>query len=414
MSAPRRVCLVSPGHVSSNPRLVKEANALAAAGYEVHAVVGRYFPPLLPHDEKIFSHAPWSPHVVDYARGPVAIASKVARRLLRSLACRALRTRSLAAAGLAHHAAVPQLARAARAVEAELYIGHCLAGLAAATLAARARGARVAFDAEDFHADESESAEDGPVENPLIERVERECLPSCRYITASSPGIAQAYRDRYGVAEPTIVLNVFPLAEAPPAPVVTPTDGPRRFYWFSQTIGPDRGLELILPVLAAMRTPTELHLRGFEAPGFRAQLQDIAGRAGFRGMLEFHPVAAASEMARLSSGYDIGLSLESSSPPNRDLCLTNKIFTYLLAGIPLAMTPTSAQRRLAAALGEAALLVDLKRPAECARMLDEWFMDAALRGRAREHAWSLARTRYNWDIEQRKLLDCVASAFLSR
>ena len=29
----RRVCLLTPGHLSTNPRLVKEADALANAGY---------------------------------------------------------------------------------------------------------------------------------------------------------------------------------------------------------------------------------------------------------------------------------------------------------------------------------------------------------------------------------------------
>jgi hypothetical protein len=32
------ICLVSPGHVGSNPRLVKEADALTAVGYNVRAV----------------------------------------------------------------------------------------------------------------------------------------------------------------------------------------------------------------------------------------------------------------------------------------------------------------------------------------------------------------------------------------
>ena len=31
------ICLVSPGHVASNPRLVKEADALCAAGFHVLA-----------------------------------------------------------------------------------------------------------------------------------------------------------------------------------------------------------------------------------------------------------------------------------------------------------------------------------------------------------------------------------------
>ena len=37
----KRLCLVSPGHPASNPRLVKEAAALHGAGYDVTVVCGR-------------------------------------------------------------------------------------------------------------------------------------------------------------------------------------------------------------------------------------------------------------------------------------------------------------------------------------------------------------------------------------
>ena len=35
----RRICLVTPGNLAANPRIVKEADALQEAGYEVTAVV---------------------------------------------------------------------------------------------------------------------------------------------------------------------------------------------------------------------------------------------------------------------------------------------------------------------------------------------------------------------------------------
>jgi len=37
------ICLLTPGHVASTPRLVKEADALVDAGYRVHVVAGRHF-----------------------------------------------------------------------------------------------------------------------------------------------------------------------------------------------------------------------------------------------------------------------------------------------------------------------------------------------------------------------------------
>ena len=37
-----RICLVTPGQPSTNPRLVKEADALCEAGYDVQVVACKY------------------------------------------------------------------------------------------------------------------------------------------------------------------------------------------------------------------------------------------------------------------------------------------------------------------------------------------------------------------------------------
>ena len=34
----KRICLITPGHIASNPRLVKEARALQQSGMEVHII----------------------------------------------------------------------------------------------------------------------------------------------------------------------------------------------------------------------------------------------------------------------------------------------------------------------------------------------------------------------------------------
>ena len=384
MTKSKRICLVSPGHVSANPRLVKEADALSEAGYEVHVVAGRYFPVLDANDQAILTNAKWICHRVDYASGLKAMADKATRRILRGPAA-ALTRNSLLRAGAAHHAAVPRLAQAARRAQADLIIGHCLAGLAAAAVAADDSRSKLAFDAEDFHSGESALAIDDPVERKLIEQIESTCLPRCTYVTASSPAIARAYATQYGIGEPTTILNVFPLSEAPAAPSAPRSGNVRKLYWFSQTIGPGRGLEAIVPVLAAMQTPCELHLRGIEASGFRQALQEIARRAGFRGNIHFQELAPAREMVRLASEYDLGLSLELVSPRNRDLCLTNKIFTYLLAGLPVAMSRTQAQDELLPALGDAAIALDLTKADAAARSMDAFFADESRYARARDN-----------------------------
>jgi glycosyltransferase involved in cell wall biosynthesis len=122
-------------------------------------------------------------------------------------------------------------------------------------------------------------------------------------------------------------------------------------------------------------------------------------------------MAAPDQMVGLAAAYDIGLSLETEVTESRRLCLTNKIFTYLLAGVPVMMSDTPAQRILAPDLGAAAALVSLTDPEGMAGALDRLAQSAAALNEAKATASRLGRQRYNWDVEKQVLLDSVASAF---
>jgi hypothetical protein len=402
------ICLITPGHVASTPRLVKNADALAGAGYRVHVVSGRNFPPVDPLDEAIFATARWEHTRVDSRRG----AGVFARKLLRFAARQLLSRTSVHGVGIsarAHLAEAPRIAAAAAEIPAQLYLGHCLGGLPAAARAARRWSVPYGFDAEDYHDAETESALADPAERAARRELQSALLPLCVHITAGSPMIGEKLAETYGV-KPLTLLNVYSLADAPARPVeleAVSAGRPARIYWFSQTIGPSRGLEAVVAILGRMTTPAELHLRGFVSADYRTRLEGLAREAGLARPPVFLPPAPPGEMVRLAAGYDLGLSTEINEPLSRALCLGNKIFAYLLAGIPQFLSATPAQKAFARELGPAARVGDLGRPEESARTLDAFLADAGGVAAARRTAWSLARERYCWDVEKEKLLASI-------
>lgn len=403
MSTAPLVCLITPGHVSSTPRLVKEAAALRDAGFRVHVVYGRHFRAAEALDADLLRDAGWQCTPVPYGANRRAFAGRVLQRLARHWT-RAFPTH-LRPAVRAQHSESGRFAAAAAAIGADLYIGHCIAGLAAAAAAASRSGTLYAFDAEDFH-----EAETTHANAAAIAAIQRRFLPQARYITASSPLIADAYRTRYGV-EPKVVLNVFSTSDAPSQPVIRrriSAESPARLYWFSQTIGPDRGLEQMLPILARMRTPAELNLRGFVSVSYRNEIDQRARDAALKFPVKWLPPESPTKMVRLAAEAHVGLSLECSSPLNRDLCLTNKVFTYLAASLPQLLSPTRAQRALAGDLGEAALLVE--QPETTAQSLDALLQDSRRYESACTTASLRFRTRYCWDIERATFLQSVGTA----
>lgn len=398
----RMVCIVSPGHLGSSPRVVKEADALHEAGYGVTVVTGDHTGFVRPFDEEILRRARWKAMRVGSSSWPWRLTSRLARSLVHLMGVPAARL-PVPMAIAAHSSQTAELARTACGIAADLYIAHYVSALPAAAAAARRHGAALGYDAEDFHPGEPDNR------FGLVRAVEGAFLPQCSHLTAASPLIAKAYEEVYG-QKPATVLNVFPLPACPGPGRPLRLSGVLTAYWFSQSVGLDRGLQSFIEAMALTRSRVSLHIRGRDEAGRGKALLALARRLQVGDRVELLPMASPLEMVELAGGYDIGLSLETDVSESRRLCLTNKIFTYLIAGRPVMMSDTLAQKALAADLGEAAAVVSLSDPAAIAAQLDRWALSPEALQAASEKACRLARARYNWQVEQGVFLASVERA----
>jgi glycosyltransferase involved in cell wall biosynthesis len=405
-----RICLLAPGQPSVDPRLVKEADALHEAGHEVQVLCSHMIPWAEAADTELLQTRPWRCTYVggdfngksgEYWRTRLRhgmarrlpLAWPLSDRLQRYAACRVL----------------PELAGAAKRAQADLYIAHYTGALVAAADAARVNGALFGFDAEDFESGSYALAAGPSSMDRLVEAFERRYLPRSAYMTAASPGIAEAYRAKYGIPLPTTILNVFPLAERPRELQAMPPDGPLRLYWFSQTIGLGRGLEDVIQAMGQLKgCNIELHLRGRWAVGYKEALFSLATTAGvLHQQIYSHDPEPQSEMIRLAAIHDVGLALERKDTENHDLCIANKIFTYLLGGNAVIATATSGQRLIMETIGDAGLSYEPGDVNALARGLRLWYENRNILQKARQESWDWGTRRFNWDLEKKKLVHQV-------
>ncbi len=400
-----RICLVTPGHLSTNPRLVKEADALVSAGYEVRVVSSRFIE-WADEADKEFDSRNW--HVTKTSFGLIAGRFTHLFQSLRRRAVLLVYKKTGLLPEMAFHPVIPALTHAAMANPADLYIAHNLAALPAAYRAARKHHAKLGFDAEDFHSGELPDTAENARSLALTRELERRYLLRCDYLTAASPGIACAYVKAYSVKEPVVILNVFPKSEAPEgrAERGSATSSPS-LYWFSQTIGPDRGLETVVVAIALSRSRPMLYLRGNLAAGFREKLMALAAQHGLAEVLCFLPPALPEEMVRLAAVYDVGIASEPGHSENNQLALSNKIFTYLLAGIPSLASSTSAQSSLSQDIPGAVFLYPPEDAQELANRIDDLLLSPDALAHARLVAWRLGQERFNWDNEQQLFLRVI-------
>ncbi|MDP2829679.1 MAG: hypothetical protein Q8O37_13870 [Sulfuricellaceae bacterium] len=409
----QEICIVTQSHPSMNPRLVKEADALVEAGYKVSVIAPDFSDFWRKADEEFLSRF-W--RVVERPRfGPLAPAgirmAELARRFVAGIAVKNFRIMHPVVVRAALHPVAPALISAAKRCKADLYIAHYPAALPAAAIAAQLYGALYAYDAEDFHPGDLPDAPEYEAEHRMIRSIEGLYLSGCCYVTAAAPLIAQAYRDEYQIELPTTLLNVFPLSQSPhgPTPRGTASPGPS-VYWFSQTIGPGRGLECAVKAIGLANTKPHLYLRGHPADGFLETLRAIAAKVGVSDRVHVLPLAAPSEMERLAAAYDIGFVGETGDTRNHRIMLSNKQFTYLQAGLPVAMSDVPSHRAFAAGHEASVRTFCTGDERSLAETFDDLLESPEGLATAREHAFWLGQKKFNWDIEKRTLLQTVEKA----
>src|SRR5260221_6207199 len=116
-----------------------------------------------------------------------------------------------------------------------------------------------------------------------------------------------------------------------------------RLHWFSQTIGAGRGIEDAIEAAGMLDDKSvELHLRGNASTSFVTTLEALA--VEHRVKLRLHPQIPHDDLIRSLAEFDVGLALEREENIGAALTVSNKIGSYLLAGLAVAASDTPGQR----------------------------------------------------------------------
>jgi glycosyltransferase involved in cell wall biosynthesis len=392
--------------------MVKAADALVDEGYDVRLVSVNYIDWARETDRALVGSRGWRWMPVEIARRERPTASR-AVSLRRRAAMRAAQVIGPARVpwplvARAYSRMHPELVAAILTEPFDLVYGGTSGALAATAVAARRARRPFGLDLEDYHPAESEEP-DAPLTHALARRVLGDVVKDARFMTTASRPMADAYRDRCGI-DPLVVHNVVPKPATPPG--LRPHPGPLRLYWFSQTVGPKRGLEEVVQGVAAARVPAVLDLRGLEASGYVTDLRRLAAALGAPLELRVRPPGPPDQMVELSAPYDVGLSPEQMGVENRALCLPNKPLTYLAAGLAIVATDTPGQRSLGRDVEGAVHWYPPGDVPALAAGLRRWSEDRDALGAARQASWRAASVRWHWEhpLERGALLDAIRGA----
>jgi glycosyltransferase involved in cell wall biosynthesis len=399
---PEKILIITNGPLCRNPRPLKEAETLGRAGYDVTVLAVRNHLPSEAPDREILRTASFHRETIDMLPGFETPAGIVWRRRLRLWLARKTALR----AGLATiHAVGPasSILDRAQQLPADLVIVHNEAPHWAGTRLLD-QGRRVAADLEDWHSEDLLPQDRRQRPLALIRRVERTLLQHAVHTTTTSHALADALHARYGGTRPQVITNSFPLQ---PDPHPGLPGEPPAFFWFSQTLGPGRGLELFFSAWRQTTIPSRVVLLGESQADYREKLLRLLP-PGRREQVNFLSLVPPAELPSVIARHDIGLALEQGFIVNRNLTITNKVIQYLNAGLAIVASDTAGQREVLAHAPDAGILVEMHETGRFAAALDALLVDRAALARRQQAARKLAEDVYCWEREAPRFVEIVA------
>ena len=401
-----RVAIQIGGHLSTAPRPYKEALALARAGHAVTVYGVWHDETFVERDRALLSHAEFAFVPVLDLR-PRSVRARIVRFAYRASG-RLARVRFQRS----NHVSPPLFGYGVRVLlrhllraRADLTVVHTEGGLWIGEQLLRA-GLRVGVDFEDWFSEDLMSAD--RVARPIVElkRLEALLARACVYVTATSGAMAHAIATAYAAPVPVVVYNAFPRTPAkhdgaPASRDRTRCDVPS-LHWFSQTLGPGRGLETLMEALPLVATPVEVHLRGHVAPERRDWLDRLVPMT-IRNRVVVHPTVTNDELPHRIAEHDIGLALELPTCRSRSLTTTNKLFQYLEAGLAVVATDTIGQREVFDSMTTVGTLVTAGSAPALAAAIDGLAGDPAALHAAKASA-RLAADILSWEHQARRLV----------
>jgi glycosyltransferase involved in cell wall biosynthesis len=396
----KTICIITQSHLCRNPRVLKEAIALAGAGYVVKIITAIISSELYQQDLLLIKNHPNIQFSVvsDLSKSSLhSFADRLLNRFGRLLISKFKIENSLAlgyGTNRYYHKAV--------AAKANLYICHQEFATVLGTKLLKA-GKKVAFDFEDWYSEDMlpEARAQRPI--GLLRNAESGALKNSVFSITTSHALANKLAATYSVKQPEAIYNVFPSTGIIAKPKAFST--PLKLFWFSQTIGPGRGLEQFIDLLGSINSGLQLHLLGNISADYHEVLKVLMPS---QHQLFIHQLVDPDELAAKIAEFDLGLALELDTPMSRDYTITNKFFQYIQSGLPVITSETIGQNEAFEKFSPGFKLSQQPTALEISA-LDKWLSNPAELAAARNKAIDAAAF-YNWENESKKLLTLVNNA----
>lgn len=390
----RRIAIVSTKQPGTNPRMRKNADAISEAGFDVLVLYAHNTPWADLTDQELFARVQWRHQRVG-GHPKVDKTRFFVNRVKRKLG------KWTGNADLQFCPAANAYLNALQRFNPHLVLGHNPGALPVLNQWTNMTGGPVLFDAEDHHSGECPT---GSREQRRMAEFEQRHLSEFQWMTAASPLIGSAYLERFPHLHVATVNNAFDTRLQPG--FNTLPHAPLKLIWFSQVVGPDRGIQQVLRHLSTLKKlRMDITLVGSCDADTKGAIEACITSDLHR--IRWMPPCSEPDLMRVIAEHHIGLAIEPGFSPNNLIARSNKLYTYPLCGCWTLASRTVGQVQFYDEHPELGETLDLTDGASWTKRLTELSSSLETLTEQRNKVWTLAKEELNWETESQKLLTLV-------
>jgi glycosyltransferase involved in cell wall biosynthesis len=232
-------------------------------------------------------------------------------------------------------------------------------------------------------------------------------LRYCRAVIAVSPPIVEMFRQRYGCRNVWLIRNV------PEYRSVTKTDRLRqalgltaetRIALYQGALQKGRGLDVLVRAACFLDPEIVIVMMGQDEGGVVASLERLISREGVADQVRIIPPVSYGDLLDWTASADLGLILYPPGySPNIRMMLPNKLFEYLMAGLPVLASELECVVDVVTSFGVGWIVSPLDAE-HVGTTINGGLADECARDQMRASALDAARRTFCWDREKEELL----------
>ncbi|WP_421790253.1 glycosyltransferase [Hyphobacterium sp.] len=262
-----------------------------------------------------------------------------------------------------------------------------------ATRIAKRDGARLIYDAHEFHREEAPEDE---ARRQWVIREEEAAAPLLTHLVTINPSIGDLYKSALPGIDPVIIRNVVDARagdrDVSPLRVAAGASPDTKILLYHGALRSLRNLRELTQSAALLPEPWKLVILG-DGP-LKAELAELGGPAILMDMVPYE------DMPLWLAGADLGAVLYEDVGLNQHHCSPNKLYEYIAYGVPFLASDLPELRYFAQDAGCGRVMTDEISPETIARMVSS-LSDEDM-ARMRENCAKTAST-LSWSEEKQRL-----------